>query len=170
MTLNSILLKLPISLALATTLFAQNTWANDSLTEVCKKPPVANYDSVDCLNEGLARVMRATFKSPYTYDKYGYVDAAGQIVVPLQYDKAQSFQEGLAAVAMSRPLANVVMIDKWGFIDKTGKVIAPLQYVNVDSFSEGLAVVEKNGSSGFINKTGEQVIPLQYRVVCQKVC
>ena len=32
------------------------------------------------------------------HDKYGFVDKKGNIVVPLEYDYANSFDEGLAAV------------------------------------------------------------------------
>jgi hypothetical protein len=91
-------------------------------------------------------------------DKYGFMDANGAEVVPLKYDYAHNFSEGLAAVKLN---------GKWGFIDKMGKEVIPLKYDNVsalfcDGFWEGLAPVELNGKWGFINKSGEEVISFRY--------
>jgi len=44
--------------------------------------------------------------------KYGYIDTAGRMVIPTQFDVARPFHEGFAAVAVG---------DKWHFIDKTGR-------------------------------------------------
>ena len=51
---------------------------------------------------------------PFRQDgKWGYKNAAGQVVVTPQYDLAATFSDGLAIVVLN---------GKWGFIDKTGKV------------------------------------------------
>ncbi len=87
-------------------------------------------------------------------DKYGYnLESTGEIVIPLKYDNAYDFSEGLAIVKLN---------GKYGFIDKTGKEVIPLKYDNADSFREGLAWVELNGKYSFIDKTGKEVFPLKY--------
>jgi hypothetical protein len=84
--------------------------------------------------------------------KYGFKHKkTGKVVIPIEYDDAESFSEGLARVKKN---------GKWGFIDKTGKVVIPFEYDWVYSFSEGLAEVEKNGEYFGINKQG----------VCVKDC
>ncbi len=76
-------------------------------------------------------------------------------MIPLEYDYAESFSEGLAGVC--RKIINV----KYGYIDKTGKVVVPLEYDDVGSFSDGLAVVRKDQKYGYIDKRGEGVDPLE---------
>ena len=77
--------------------------------------------------------------------KYGFIDKTGKEVIPLKYDNAFDFSEGLALVWLN---------EKCGYIDKTGKEVIPIKYYNADSFSEGLASVRLNGKWGYIDKTG----------------
>ncbi|WP_170880352.1 WG repeat-containing protein [Paenibacillus odorifer] len=88
-----------------------------------------------------------------TYYEFGYIDKTGKEVIAPQYDGADSFSEGLAAVEED---------GKYGFIDKTGKEVIALKYDSAHSFSEGLAAVEKDGKYGFIDKTGKEVVALKY--------
>jgi len=44
--------------------------------------------------------------------KYGYVDKTGKEVIPLKYDYADSFREGLARAKLN---------GKWGYIDRWGR-------------------------------------------------
>ena len=86
---------------------------------------------------------------------------AGRFVIQPQFDWANSFSEGLAAVQTS---------DKqWGYIDKSGAFMIPPQFHRAKEFSEGLAAVEverKPGSwvfkFGYIDQTGHLVIPAQW--------
>ena len=68
--------------------------------------------------------------------------ASGDII-PLKYDYAKEFNDGLGAVKVG---------DKWGYIDKTGKEVIPFIYEDADYFSENLAAVKKDGKWGFIKK------------------
>ncbi len=53
-------------------------------------------------------------------EKFGYIDMTGTMVIEPQFDIANPFSEGLAAVVGDNYL--------WGFIDKTGTVVIPTQY------------------------------------------
>src|SRR5438874_11772775 len=64
--------------------------------------------------------------------KFGFIDRAGKIVIPLQFDSANDFHEALALVTSNR---------KTMFIDTTGKSVITPQFDIVTSFSEGLAPV-----------------------------
>ena len=88
-------------------------------------------------------------------------------VIPLKYDEACGFSEGLAAVGLISEDGHKF---KFGYIDKTGKVVIPFKYdyfgeENYKSgyyFSEGLSAVKLNSKWGFIDKTGKEVIPPKY--------
>lgn len=95
--------------------------------------------------------------------RFGFLDASGQEIVPLEYDDCLSFSEGLAAVCKD---------GKVGFINTDGELVIPMQYDYDDSnfhasdyyfFSEGLAGVcvrDETGEMkfGFIDKTGKTVV------------
>ena len=72
-------------------------------------------------------------------------------MIPIKYDDADSFSEGLATVKLN---------DKYGFIDKTGKEVIPIKYDYAEGFSEGLAQVKLNNKWFYINQKGE----------CEKDC
>lgn len=73
-----------------------------------------------------------------------------------QYDDAQSFSEGLAAVKQN---------GKWGYIDTDGKVVIPFQYDQAFAFNEGYAVVgtlsetEDMGESGYYDEELDEWVP-----------
>lgn len=113
-------------------------------------------------NEGLAVVN-------YPHGKAGYINHEGAIVIPMQFEMAQPFSDGLAAVRVE---------SKWGYIDKTGKFVIEPQFRGAGPFSEGLAAVgssdflsasraldvEATVTSGFINKQGKIVFSLPFDI------
>src|SRR5947207_15985085 len=64
--------------------------------------------------------------------KWGFIDRTGKIVIPLQFDSANDFHEGLALVTAN---------GKNLFIDASGRSVITPQFDIVDHFSEGLAAV-----------------------------
>ncbi len=77
--------------------------------------------------------------------------------IPAQYDAAQPFNEGLAAVREG---------SKWGYIDESGATVIDFKYDRAYTFYEGYAVVEEVTTQwedgtyvakiGFIDKSGTE--------------
>ncbi|MEZ4526186.1 MAG: WG repeat-containing protein [Desulfobacterales bacterium] len=93
--------------------------------------------------------------------KEGFVGRDGNWALPPEYERADSFAEGLAPVRVR---------GKWGFIDRNGEFrISPL-YDYARCFSDGLACVNiggrplssfgypKGGRWGFVDQTGKIII------------
>ena len=125
-----------------------------------KEVVALNYDEANDFSEGFALVkliykygLRITMDGrdkKYPIYKYGFVDKKGKEVIPLKYDYAKNFSEGLTFVILNR---------KWGFINNEGEEVIPLIYdVFYDTkdlkFSEGLAKVILIGKWGFVDKNG----------------
>lgn len=98
--------------------------------------------------------------------KWGFIDRTGKIVIPLQFDGANEFHEGLALVTSGGRKA---------FINEAGQILIKPQFDIVNDFSEGLAavnigqkripnigVISNPGKWGYIDKTGKLVIPLKF--------
>ncbi len=85
--------------------------------------------------------------------KWVYQDEAGNIVLRTEFERAESFFEGRAAV---------VVEGEWGFIDETGRLVIPAEYEWAMYFSEGLAPVKKNGKWGYIDRSGTMVIEFRF--------
>ena len=93
-------------------------------------------------------------------DRAGFIDHTGKLVIPLCFDKAGDFSEGLARFERD---------GNWGYIDMTGSVVIEPKFPWAEEFSEGLAHVQISGESlgydgkwGFIDKTGKLVINPDY--------
>jgi hypothetical protein len=88
----------------------------------------------------------------------------GTMVINPQFDEAQPFSEGLAAVRIGGEEDG-----KWGFIDKSGKFVINPQFDKTDDFSEGLAPArlgdEKTGKWGYIDKSGKFAIAPRWESV-----
>ena len=68
-------------------------------------------------------------------NKYGWIDASGEVVIPRQYSGAGNFVNGLAPAAQGG--------DFWALMDQTGQPRMPARwkYLNMRDFSEGLVAV-----------------------------
>ena len=104
-----------------------------------------HYDEVGEVHEDMVKVKSA--------GKCGFVDIAGELVVPLIYDNASDFENGFARVYLN---------SKWGFINKTGAVAIPLKYDNAGPFRNDMAMVYLNKKWGYIDKTGKVIVPVIY--------
>jgi len=118
---------------------------------------------------------------------WGFVNRAGEIVVPLEYSYVSDFRDGLARVEVD---------GRAGFIDRAGNVVIPLEYDSIDfrirelesvysrfpqtfpgfhpnytlerffpsigHFNDGVAVMSRGGRWGAIDRTGREVVPFIY--------
>ncbi len=101
-------------------------------------------------SDGMARTYVSASGRPGYCCRFGFINAAGEVVVEPQYWEAEDFSEGLAAVQMGK---------LWGYIDKQGRTALGPKWIAAQSFKEGLAgVCEEHGDCGYINKRGEWVI------------
>ncbi|WP_127530227.1 WG repeat-containing protein [Paenibacillus kobensis] len=81
----------------------------------------------------------------YTGGKWGYVNGAGQEIVPLIYDKTYPFRAGLGMVRKD---------GKIGFVDKTGQLVIPTIYDDASVFMNGYAQVQQGSLAGFVSAVG----------------
>jgi hypothetical protein len=89
----------------------------------------------------------------------GYVDKNGVEVIPLKFNGASYFSEGLAWVFID---------NKRGYIDTSGELVIPAIYDangrrGYAHFKNGTVIVSKEGVFGMIDKTGKDVIPFEYQ-------
>ncbi len=115
--------------------------------------PAVN-DSAFIFHDGLAR-----FQTPMGQErKYGYMDKAGRVVIPPQFDDSGHFSEGLAWVSVFKEGKRL-----YGFIDKTGKVVIEPEFVyQPGDFVDGLARVMGHTRTGFIDHAGSFRITVEY--------
>ena len=123
--------------------------------------PSADYSDYVVVQLLFRELEKIELKIIRIEDKYGYVDASGNIRIPAIYGEAFPFREGLALVSrLSWVEADYL---DWGFIDKTGRVVVPLMYDYASDFHEGLALVQTiTDGVGYVDKSGVVVIPLEY--------
>lgn len=98
-------------------------------------------------NDGLIRVR-------YN-NKYGFINEKGKITIPLEFEKAENFDQGLAKVSKDG--------ETYGFIDTKGRVVIPLKYEYVrEKFVNGYMPAVYNRKYGMINNKGKTIVPHQY--------
>lgn len=126
--------------------------------------------------------------------KKRYIDGTGRLVISPQWDTANTFSEGRAAVCIGecdidhqngfrnkgypQPIEELEQTFKYGFIDESGKLVVNPAFEAAQDFSEGLAAVcvglgcysgtkhEKEETKwGFIDKSGAMVILPQFAYV-----
>lgn len=88
-----------------------------------------------------------------TFEKYGYINKVGEIVIPTQFNFAIEFSESLAAVCVGT---------KFGYINKNGKMVIQPQFDGASVFCEGLARIVVHGKAGYIDKTASVRIDPQF--------
>lgn len=121
--------------------------------------------------------------------KWGFINEAGEEVIPCIYDEVWAFSRGLVRVQLKGKwgfinnegeeiipcifdymgfmdevgVATVELNGKYGYYNKDGQEVVPCIYDSAHDFCEGLALVMKNDLFGFINPTGKEVIPCKYQ-------
>ena len=107
-----------------------------------EKPRKYADHEVGCLYEGLATYTQK--------GRFGYVDKNGKIVIPIQYDSAESFAHGRAIVSKR---------GSYGIINKRGKAVVPLRYGAIDPYSDALARVMRSWEPIiFVDYSGKKIL------------
>lgn len=109
----------------------------------------AKYDRVTRFDDGLAVVSKN--------GRYGYVDTAGKLVLPLDYTHAARFRNGRAVVGKD---------GKYALIDRAGHEVTPYEWDGLGSVYDGVAVGWKKTQEGprsyaLVDTLGK-VTPLEY--------
>ena len=117
-----------------------------------------NVDEINEFSEGLAVIKHGA--------RYGYIDKK-QLVIPLKFDAAGDFSEGLAVVAIREGSTFLEKLHnaKYGYIDKDGNIVIDCQFGAAGKFKEGVAPVSSAATDfrwGYIDKTGQYVIEAKY--------
>jgi len=104
------------------------------------------YDSSSYPSEGYI----ATKKD----GRWGYLDKAGNEVIPFIYKRASNFKNGLAVVFVDENRA--------GYIDKNGTMVISARYSFAEHFNNGVAAVELDKKWAFIDRNGSNITPFKY--------
>lgn len=96
--------------------------------------------------EGLAAVL--------SFNKIGFIDKTGKVVVEPLFRETKGFSEGLAAVKIIGSDGEYV----WGYIDRAGKFAITPQFKEAHRFAGGLAQVSTfEGSRRLIDMSGKVI-------------
>jgi len=120
--------------------------------------PYGKYFHIGEVNEGMVKVSNARNTAPANpsaiikqeYTQSGFIDTKGKLVIPMQYDFAGYFQEGVCVVSKN---------GKYGYIDKKGNVAIPFIYDYCLPFTRGYAKVQINDEFFIIDRSGKRVLP-----------
>ena len=95
--------------------------------------------------------------------KYGYINPAGDIVVPCRYDYASKFVEGFAHVRTHHNSEDVEN-QEYIFINEEIREIGRLTFDYCDDFSEGLLAFKQGDNWGYIDTALRVVIRPSFRI------
>ena len=144
----------------------------------------AVYDEVFSIQNGIAMVR--------VKDKIGYIDAAGNLILALQFEQFTNYAKVGAFTdrgAIVRKKNKFLLIDtkgkvlltlpyevigecgdwipfmknfKWGFINSNGKEMTLFDYDFIEKVSNNIYIVEQAGLVGLFSTSGTYVLPLSY--------
>lgn len=96
--------------------------------------------------------------------RYGFKDLKGAWRIDPDFDEAEPFSEGLAAVQIADP--RDLMSSRAGYIRPDGTFAIAPTFKKASSFSEGLATVQTlEGSRGVIDKSGKLLFATAYESI-----
>ncbi|NEP19638.1 MAG: hypothetical protein F6J97_22565, partial [Leptolyngbya sp. SIO4C1] len=133
------------------------------------------YNQLGDFSEGLAQVTVGTYERiGDQFDiqdaRYGFINRAGQMQVPLQHEKIyqDSVSDGLALFTVRDETSDQRGGQK-GYIDTSGNVAIAPRFTQAESFVNGLAIVSEDAVSntdkryGYIDRQGDVAIAPQFR-------
>lgn len=128
-----------------------------------------DFDYIDDFSDGLAKVGKKEYG-------YGFIDREMNLVIPMKYENADRFMNGVAKVKKD---------GSWLYIDKRGNEtdiqlnLPDMEYQEIGEFHEGMCKVSTlklgfmdlayysdyeniAGIWGFVNEQGKEIIPPQF--------
>jgi hypothetical protein len=110
----------------------------------------AQYDSIDPFSEGLAIVRKG--------NRYGAIDADGNLSIPLQYAWLSQFTQDLSPAGCSTGSGGD------GYIDKDNNIRIPFCYSKTFPFSEdmGMILTKHSNLFGFLHPDGAEALPPEF--------
>ncbi|MDF2628918.1 MAG: repeat-containing protein [Symbiobacteriaceae bacterium] len=141
--------------------------ANSDLVRVLSNSSVGKVQVVDSAGKLLFDTYRihdnfnsglVPFQEPAT-SLYGYVNRAGEVVIPAQYQRGYAFRDGKAIVSVSEGTFAVIdTADK-----RLGAFTARMIALTDDGVSEDLiAYSDASGQWGYVTVSGQVVVPAKY--------
>lgn len=88
--------------------------------------------------------------------KWGFINRANQLVIPANYDYAESFNGTVALVQE---------VSLYGAIDRSGAKIIETGYNNIEIAMKGYMIVNNGALYGIVSSKGEVVVPMIYRSI-----
>lgn len=119
------------------------------------RSPFIFDNGADYFKEGLVRIVSSQ-------GKFGFANALGKTIIQPQFDYAQSFREGVAAVCTgcrsekADAEHSITVGGRWGYINRRGRIIVPLEYRDVaDFFENGTGRVRIDDKWKRVDKSGK---------------
>tara|TARA_R110002033_G_scaffold37974_1_gene77155 strand:- start:5662 stop:7608 length:1947 start_codon:yes stop_codon:yes gene_type:complete len=120
-----------------------------------KGEEVKKFDGIHLeFSEGLA-VVKEEDESGFIIS--GYVNESKELVIPIIYQRAYSFEHGIAIVQN--------MDSKWGCINTKGEIVIPFEYDDMGLCYRGLLKVTKNSLKGIVNREGNIIAAIKYNEI-----
>lgn len=131
------------------------------------------------------------FSGDRQHRRFGFLDSAGHIVVPMVYEDANETQYGwqdwirvkkydrygfierqtgreMISIRYedSQPSThNIIWVKqrgKWGCIDRWGRTVVPFRFDWASAYVEHRAIVKRGESVGYVDTTGRLTVPIRY--------
>ena len=87
--------------------------------------------------------------------KFGFINRRGEVVIPVFYDNARDFSDGLALVMQG---------DKVFWIDESGETVLerPAEYKSYNFYNGCVCIIDDRGLYGLMDRQGNVVTPCQW--------
>jgi hypothetical protein len=134
----------------------------------------ANGDSIETKYDNISKVPSSNFSIVEINGKYGIINLADKVIVPLIYDWINSWDFGSKnnATIQVNTYTNdirfsVKLGEKYGVIDENGTFIIPCEYEDIQLFSNGMITLTQNGKCSLADKNGRIVSNGRYDTITQ---
>lgn len=111
---------------------------------------------LECTNDYHIRDFENSFFE-IANPKVGYLNAAGVIVIPMEYTASKGFSGNMVKLEKN--------YKKWGILNEKGEEVVPFIYDGMGPWKQGLTAVKKGKKWGFIDRSGQEVIACHYDMV-----